>query len=91
MLTTAKAWELRDGDHIVHAGGNWTLVDDPKPGPPGWTSLRCRDRAGLLVIHMIEGTDDVNVVRVKDTTSQRESARRKDATWQSRRVRGSSR
>lgn len=78
MLTTAKAWELKEGDHIVHGGGNWTLIDDPKPGPPGWTSLRCRDKAGLLVIHMIEGAELVNVVRVKDFKPQIERARRLD-------------
>lgn len=78
MLTTAKAWELRDRDVVVIKGAHYTLDDDPKPGPPGWTSLRTKDRNGLLTIHMIEGTELVNVVRAKDFGPQIERARRLD-------------
>jgi hypothetical protein len=78
MLTTAKAWELRDRDVVVIKGAHYTLQDDPKPGPPGWTSLRTTDRDGLLVCHMIEGTEPVNVVRPKDFRPQIERARRLD-------------
>lgn len=90
MLTTALAWELRADDLVVIKGDHYTLVDNPKPGPSGWTSLRTKDRGGLLVVHMIEGRDLVNVVRARDY-SPRESARRKDAQWRSRRVPGSNR
>lgn len=85
MLTTAKAWELKRDDVIVVQAVNYTLIDNPHPGPPGWTSVRCRDRDGHLVIHMIEGTEPVNVVRVRDYTPQRESARRADAQNRSKR------
>ena len=85
MLTTAKAWELKRDDVVVVQCVNYTLIDDPKCGPPGYTSLRARDREGLLVILMIEGTDDVNVVRTRDYTPQRESARRTDAQNRSKR------
>jgi len=78
MLTTAKAWELRDRDIVVIKGAHYTLIDDPKVGPPGWTTLRTTDRNGLLTAHMIEGTDDVNVVRVKDFRPQIERAKRLD-------------
>lgn len=78
MLTTAKAWELKDRDHIVIKGEHYVLTDDPKPGPPGWTRLTTNDRNNLVTIHMIEGTELVNVVRVRNYEKQRESARRKD-------------
>ena len=79
MLTTAKAWELRHNDVVVIKGDHYTLIDDPKVGPPGWTTLRTKDRHGLLTAHMIEGTEPVNVVRVKDFTPQINRARRMDA------------
>jgi hypothetical protein len=78
VLTTAKAWELRDGDVVIIKLQHYTLTDDPKPGPPGWTRLTTRDRAGLVTIHLIEGTDDVNVVRARDYSQRRENARRMD-------------
>jgi hypothetical protein len=70
MLTTAKAWELKRGDHIVVKGENYMLTDDPIPGPPGWTRLTTRDWDNLVTIHLIEGHDPVNVVRARDYTQQ---------------------
>lgn len=78
MLTTAKAWELHYDEVVVIKGEHYTLIDTPKPGAPGWTRLTCRDRHGLLITHMIEGTELVNVVRVKDFKPQIERARRLD-------------
>jgi len=76
-LQSVKAWELRYEDVVVIKGENYTLTDDPKPGPPGWTRVTTKDRGGLLTIHMIEGTDTVLRVYARDYTDQIESARRK--------------
>lgn len=78
MLTTAKAWELKYRDRVVIKGEHYVLTDDPKPGPPGWTRLTTNDRHNLLTIHLIEGSEDVNVVRTKDFGPQIERARRLD-------------
>lgn len=78
MLTTAKAWELKRRDVVVIKAEHYLLTDDPKPGPPGWTRLTTVDRANLVTIHLIEGTEDVNVVRTRDYTNQIEGARRAD-------------
>lgn len=93
MLTTAKPWELRTNEVIVYRGDHYTLTDTPKVGLPsiGWTTIHCTDRGGLSIALMFEGDQDINVVRVKDKTTQRESARRKGASWQSRRASGSNR
>jgi hypothetical protein len=78
VLTTAKAWELKHRDVVVIGGQHYVLTDDPKPGPPGWTRLTTNDRDNLVTIHLIEGTNPVNVVRPKNFGPQIERARRLD-------------
>lgn len=76
-LQSVKAWELSHRDNVVIKGENYTLTDDPKPGPPGWTRLTTSDRAGLLTIHLIEGTNTVLKVYARDYTDQINRARGK--------------
>lgn len=84
--------ELRPGQIMVHRGGNYRvdLVKSGRPYPD-FVSVHTIDKDGLLTIWSIPCSDQVYVVIVRDKTTQRESAQRKDASWQSRRVPGSSR
>jgi hypothetical protein len=79
MLTVDKAWNLKEGETIVFRQAHYTLTDDPQVGRPsvGWTSLRTKDRDGLAVMLMIEGDEDINVVRVRDYTNQIRSGQRR--------------
>ena len=87
MLTTSKAWDLKPGETIVYKGSHYK-VDLIAPGRPaiGWTTLHTDDPSGLRTVLMIEGAEDINVVRARDY-----SPRGRDKAWRSPRVPGSNR
>lgn len=85
--------ELQPGDVVVRRGENFK-IDLVAVGRPSknWVTVHTKTPVGDgSMVLMLPADERINVVVVRDKKQQRESAQRKDASWQSRRVRGSNR